>query len=163
MWRSTRGSAAAEMALVAPLLLVFVFGTVELGLYFWSEHILLKGVRDGAVYASRQPITAFDCAAATVDPTVVANTKALVRGGAVSGGSDRLATWSDAGTTFAVTVNCVTAAGGTTLSGIYSANGGNVPVVTVTASLPYRPLVAGIGFPLTARINAMEQAAVVGA
>src|SRR5215217_7313983 len=51
-----RGSAAAEMALVLPLLLALMFGSLELGDYFLSEHVLLKGVRDGAVYAARQDI-----------------------------------------------------------------------------------------------------------
>ena len=52
--RSRRGSAAAEMALVSPLLAVLMIGSVELGNFFYNEHILMKAVRDGARYAARQ-------------------------------------------------------------------------------------------------------------
>ena len=44
----TRANAAVEMALVAPLLLAILFGSVELGNYFMNEHELIKAVRDGA-------------------------------------------------------------------------------------------------------------------
>ena len=47
-----RGAAAAEMALVTPLLLVILFGAVELGNYFYNEHIVVKAVRDGARFAA---------------------------------------------------------------------------------------------------------------
>ena len=52
LFRDCRGAAAAEMAMVLPLLLALMFGVTELGRYFWSEHVLLKGVwqcnrRDG--------------------------------------------------------------------------------------------------------------------
>ena len=52
------GSAAAEMALVLPLLLVIMFGTFELGHFFYSEHIVQKAVRDAARYASRRGASA---------------------------------------------------------------------------------------------------------
>ena len=64
----------------------------------------------------------------------------MARTGQLTGGTDRLPRWTDASTTFAVTASCVTTAGGTTLIGIYQANGGNVPVITLTADLPYQPV-----------------------
>ena len=51
--RDSRGAAAAEMALVLPLLLVILFGSLELGNYFMNEHTLIKAVRDGARFAGR--------------------------------------------------------------------------------------------------------------
>lgn len=157
------GAAAAEMALVVPLLLLLTMGAVELGNYFMSEHVLEKAVRDGAVYAARQPIDDYDCAGGTVGGSVAADTKTLVRTGQLSGGGDRLPLWDDSDTSFTVTAACVTAASGTTLGGIYTANGGQVPVVTVTASLPYRAVLSGFGFSAVGMsLNASQQAVVMG-
>ena len=47
--RCQSGVAAVEMALVAPLLLALLFGSVELGKYFLDQHVVVKAVRDGAV------------------------------------------------------------------------------------------------------------------
>lgn len=169
-WRAsggTRGAAAAEMALALPLLLIILFGSIELGNYFRSEHVLLKGVRDGAVFAARQDlILNYDCTGGTptVPSTVVDETRTLVRTGALSGESDLLPLWSDASTTFTVTVSCVTAAGGTTLAGLYQVSGGQVPVLTVSADLPYRSVVGalGLGSP-NLRLRAAQQSAAYGA
>jgi Flp pilus assembly protein TadG len=38
----TRGSAAAELMLVMPILLIIMMGAFELGNYFRSEHILVQ-------------------------------------------------------------------------------------------------------------------------
>jgi len=162
---ATRGAAAAEMALVLPLLLGLLFGSVELGNYFRSEHVLLKGVRDGAVYAARQEILNYDCSAGTptVPSGIVGETKALVRTGQLSGGSDLLPLWNDGSTSFSVAVSCVTSAGGTTMAGIYLVNGGNVPVITVTANLPYQSVLGALGLStLGLRLEAAQQAAVTG-
>ena len=52
--RNSSGTAAAEMALVTPLLMALMFGSFELGNYFYTSHIVAKAVRDGARYASRR-------------------------------------------------------------------------------------------------------------
>jgi Flp pilus assembly protein TadG len=161
-----RASAGAEMALVLPLLLVLLLGSVELGNYFRSEHILLKGVRDGAVYAARQEIPVnYDCAAGTptVPAGIVNETKTLVRTGALSGGSDLLPLWDDGSTTFTITVNCMTSAGGTAMAGLYNVNGGRVPVLTVSANLPYGSLFGALGLgSLDLRLKAAQQTAAYG-
>jgi Flp pilus assembly protein TadG len=161
-----RGSAAAEMAMVLPLLLGLMFGAVELGNYFRSEHILIKGVRDGAIYAARQEMSNYDCSVANppVPATVVNNSKALVRTGQLSGGTDRLPRWADGSTTFTITASCVTTAGGTTLLGIYQVVGGKVPVITLTADLPYQSVANTLGFGTPGvRVRAAQQAIVTGA
>jgi hypothetical protein len=161
-----RASAAAEMALVLPLLLILLFGSVELGNYFRSEHILLKGVRNGAVYAARQDIAInYDCSGGppTVPAGVIDDTKALVRTGVLSGGTDLLPLWSDGSTTFTMSVTCVTAAGGTTLAGLYIVNGGQVPVLTLNADLPYSTVLGTLGLASpNLRLKARQQAAVSG-
>lgn len=166
--RSTRGSAAAEMALVLPLLIVLLFGSVELGNYFYSEHVLVKGVRDGARYAARQAFSNFTACSGSPGATVENNTETLVRTGQLSGGSDILPNWTDAGTTFDVTINCTTTISGTALEGIYNdvvTNAGaavGAPVVTVTASVPYRSVFGYVGRGLNLKLNATSQAAVQG-
>ena len=164
--RNARGAAAAEMALVLPILLAIMFGAFELGNYFRSEHVLIKGVRDGAVYAARQEMSNYDCAVASppVPATVVNGAKALVRTGELSGGTDRLPRWADGSTIFTITASCVTSAGGTALLGMYQVNGGKVPVITVTADLPYQSVLGTLGFGTGGvRVRAVQQAVVTGA
>lgn len=160
------GSAGAEMALVLPVLLVLLFGSIELGHYLRSEHILLKGVRDGAVYAARQEIPVnYDCSAGTptVPTGIVNETKTLVRTGALSGGDDLLPLWDDGSTEFTITVNCVTSANGTAMAGLYNVNGGRVPVLTISADLPYSSVFGtlGLGSP-GLRLKADQQATAYG-
>lgn len=158
------GAAAVEMALVSPILALIMAGSAETGRYFYHEHILTKAVRDGAVFAARYPIDKYNCTSLAIDSTVVSNTRALVRTGALSGGTDLLPWWTaTSGVTFAMTVACPTAAGGTTLGGIYTANGGKVPVITVSAQLPYRTIMSAAGLAVgTFNLNASQQAAVQG-
>ena len=158
----TRAAAAAEMALSVPLLLVLIWGPLELGNYFMNEHMLIKGVRDGAVYAAHQDIANYNCSNNTIGGTVVADTKNVVRSGQLSGGVDRLRNWGSA--TFTMTVTCVTqSAGGTALGGIYVLNAGQVPVVSIDASLPYASIIGNIGLSTsTLTVNAKQEATVMG-
>ena len=166
--RADRGSAAAEMALVTPILLLLLFGSMEIGNYFYNEHVLVKGVRDGARYAARQAFANYTTCTGSPPQTVIDSTKQLVRTGQLSGGTDRLPRWTDAATEFTITISCKTAVGTTGMSGIYSgvtnAGGAAVgaPIITVSASLPYRPLVAPFGIGTGLELNASQQAAVMG-
>lgn len=157
-----RGSAAVEMALVTPIFLTLAFGSVDLGNYFLSEHAVLKGVRDGARYASRRyPI---NCAAVTNDTTsaTAIATQNLVRTNTVDGtGAARLHGWTS-NSTIVVSVACNTDA--TYRGGIYTASTAGVPVVSVTATVPYTSLFKAFGITKTTiNLNATAQAAVVGA
>lgn len=161
-----------EMALCMPLLLAIGCGSVELGNYFLSEHVLVKAVRDGARFAARQSFTAYDCTNKTADQTtVVTPTENVVRSGSPSGGVDRLPNWGSA--TFTVTVQCYTQvtngtdSGGNAvtqnMSGIYAGSTDGAPVVTVTASVPYAPVLHAFGFQGKGlSLNATEQASVAG-
>ncbi|HMI74677.1 MAG TPA: TadE/TadG family type IV pilus assembly protein [Steroidobacteraceae bacterium] len=169
LYRNVRASAAAEMALVAPLLAVLMMGSAELGNYFYSEHILMKAVRDGARYAARQSFTYYPApctqGAAVGDP-VLTNTRTLVKTGVLSGGTDRLVNWN--ATTISVTMNCATtatdlSASTQNMTGIYLNRAGGAPLVTVAASVPYTPVLAAFGFRgVGLSLNASEQAAVMG-
>ncbi len=155
------GSSAAEMALVMPLLLVLMFGTFELGHYFLSEHVVQKAVRDAARYAARLPLASYTgCPATVADPTLTRIQK-VARTGLPDGTVQRLQGWS-ADTMTTVTLTCTPT--GTPYTGIYTAFPTGVPVVTVSASVPYPTLFGalGLGNP-SLQLNAASQSAVYGA
>jgi hypothetical protein len=168
--RCTSGTAAAELALALPLLLILICGCAELGNYFLNEHRLVKAVRDGARYAARQDISNFTGCSGNPGGTVVADTQNLVMTGLVSGGADYLPNRSTA-TIDVTVVRCSTSVGSgpTALSGIYSGvknSSGTIvgaPVLEVNASVPYKPIVHAFGFSgLNLTLNATQQAAVMG-
>lgn len=166
-----RGAAAAEMALAAPLLLTILFGSVELGNYFYNEHRLVKAARDGARYAARQSFSNYSSCSGNVPTpgvagTVHENTRLMVRKGTLdSAATDILPNWESA--TFSVTVSCSTTlsdggGGNYVLGGIYANT--NAPTVVVSVSLPYYPVLAAAfgSSSIGASLNATQSAAVMG-
>ena len=151
----TRASAATEMALVTPLLLLLLFGSFEVGNYFLSEHVVQKGVRDAARYASRLPISSYPAC----DPTapVELQIQRLARTGAPDGTQLRLGGWTTDGMT-TVRVDCVPLST-SPYTGIYSVYPfpDGVPVVTVSARVPYLSL---FGLLALGNLNAASQSAV---
>jgi Flp pilus assembly protein TadG len=51
LWRRQRGSAAVEMALIAPVVLLLMMGIIEFSLVFFSTLTMQYAVREGARYA----------------------------------------------------------------------------------------------------------------
>lgn len=165
------GAAAAEMAFVAPLLLIILFGSVELGNYFYNEHKLVKAARDGARYAARNSFSNYSACSGNVPTPGLAgslneNTKLMVRKGSLdSTAADLLPNWGSA--TFTVTMSCTATladgvGGNYSLGGIYANT--SAPTVVVSASLPYYS-VLGLPFGLSglgATLNATQSAAVAG-
>lgn len=161
------GAAGAEMALLLPLILILMFGSFELGHYFWSEHKVVKGVRDGARFAARQPFARFSCnstgmivgnGSTSPDAATIAKVKNLVRTGQISGGSPKIVGWTDSQVT--ITVSCPTVVVAT---GIYEGLA-NAPRVNVSATeVVYPSLFRSLGFQTTnLKLNASAQAAVMG-
>lgn len=174
------GVAAAEMALVMPIFVVLIFGCFELGNFFLSEHVLQKSVRDAARYAARLPVdTSYPACAASAGAE--ASIRRLARSGDPDGDSDddgqadqRLHGWT-ADTMTTVSVTCDTSG---TYRGIYDEFTIGVPIVTVSASVPYPTLfnLLGLGTANAAKcaggqtsdrtcltLNAQSQSAVYGA
>jgi Flp pilus assembly protein TadG len=150
-----RGAAAAEMALVLPFLIVLLFGSVELGHYFYVEHQVVKGVRDGARYASRQPFSSISCPSETVDGALETKIKEVTRTGRITGGTARVPGWTNDDISVDVTCAAVT-------TGIYRDEPG-APQVSVVANVAYNSLFGGLGVvDSTFRLNASQQAAVMG-
>lgn len=156
--RDRQGAAAAEMALVTPLLLLLMFGSFELGKFFWDAHIVAKAVRDGARFASRRAFSDYSgCAASSGLVTAVRN---VTRTGFVSGTNPLLSNWTDA-TTVTVTVTCASTG---VYRGVYEQlTGMGPPVVTVEAAVPYSSLFRTLGFnAVNLTLRARSQAAVAG-
>lgn len=147
--------------MVTPLLLAILIGSVELGSYFYNEHILVKAVRDGARYAARQSFTKYTCTGEPTSP-VGANTRALIRTSLLSG-TDRFADIQDSDIT--ISTSCKATQGGQSMTnGIYKGTTTGAPIVAISANVDYAPVIgAAFGFSgLGLKLNAKQEAAVTG-
>ncbi|SIN79964.1 TadE/TadG family type IV pilus assembly protein [Halodesulfovibrio marinisediminis] len=54
---SERGAAAIEMALMLPILLLLVFGTIEIGRFYWAKHAVVHAANEGARLAVLPDVT----------------------------------------------------------------------------------------------------------
>lgn len=157
--RDRSGAAAAEMALVTPLLLTLLFGGLEGGNFMLQQHIVTKGVRDGARFAGREPFASYTCSSVSDSnaATAIKNVTATGQvGGTTGGGNTRFAAF----TSSTVTINVSCSAGTTT--GIYANQSGGAPVVRVNASVPYVSLFGGMILTKGLKLNASAQSAVMG-
>jgi len=175
--RNRDANAAVEMALVTPLLLALMFGAVELGNFFMTEHALEKQVRDGARYASRLSLSdAYSCPGTVfADANANSDIVNVTETGAVSGtGFPRLDSGYWARTcgsdtqTVTVSVRCVAKSdidtGASGNSGIYTSLNGDIPVVKVSARVKYLSVLSQLGFNAATNIclQAESESAVQG-
>lgn len=165
---STSGAAAAELALMLPLLTVLMFGGMEMGGYLWAEHQVLKSVRSGARFAGRQDFANFACDATDVGgaDTAVRN---MIRTGTTDGSGDPVVrTWLSNDEGISISVVCQPDADYGT-SGIYAdLSGLDTPTiesaryVAVKVELPYPSFFADLGYLNGRDIVASAQSPVVG-
>lgn len=166
------GAAAVEFALMLPAMLALLFTCMEAGYYLYTEHQIIKGVRDGARFAGRQSFTNLSC---TTGPSATLATaiKDVTVFGTVSpatGQTARVSTWTVPDTagqsTTTVAVTCAPASavsGSGSYTGIYATLNG-APVVTVSAKVKYPALFSRMtGMGVNIFIGASDQAAVMGA
>jgi Flp pilus assembly protein TadG len=165
--RDQKGAAGVEMALMIPLLVTIMFGSFEMGHFFWSEHKVVKAVRDGARFAARQPFAKFSCANTNIlvgdgsgntDAAFVTQVGNLTRTGNIAGsGSPKVPGWVN--THITVSVSCPATP---VTTGIYKGQA-NAPRVTVNARVPYPSLFGILGFnAVNINLNAQSQSAVMG-
>jgi Flp pilus assembly protein TadG len=123
-----RGAELVEFALVLPLLLLIVLGTIEFGRAYYTYHLLSKGLRDGARYAATSRLRSDGTWVSTDSPSVTSRTQNVVVYGkpTLSGSEPKII--PDL-TTAQITV---------TPSAIPS--GSTDLYVTVAAAYPYQPL-----------------------
>lgn len=156
---NTRASAAAEFALSLPMMLALLFCGFEAGHFFWTEHKLVKSVRDGARFASRIDVSDL-CAGNTVAMSTDVETQIqnLTATGSISGGTSKVPGWN--ASDVQVTVGCEAFVA----TGIYTDLGAQGPLVTVSSgSVAYPSLFNGLGIiDSTFNISAESSAAVIG-
>jgi len=148
-YQCKRGSAAVEMALVLPILLVLMFGAFEVGNYFLDSHLLAKAIRDGARYASRSLPLQDTCANTIANvSTVRKNTQNIVTYGTLNPtktDTPPLTGW----TTQKVEVKFRCDKTGSP-GGLYSSFSDGAPVVTVDIDpangIQYHSLFGDVGF-----------------
>jgi hypothetical protein len=170
--RNTDAAAAAEMVFVMPMLVILMFGSMELGNFFLTEHAVTKQVRDGARYASRLTLAEpYTCTPGTNLSTVFADPDAgtkiinVTKTGSVDGtASGRFpgAFWAACGSGQALTVSirCVNK---DDYGGIYASFEDDIPVVTVAANVAYPSLFSTLGFNTTGMcVRASSEVAVAG-
>ncbi len=125
--RDARGNAVVELALVLPLLLLLLAGMTEIGRAYYQANAVEKGLRAGALFAGRNdfPLTA-------QVRTMVTN---LVKTGTLDGSGPFLVSgWA------AVTAGLII---DDTLTFPIDATT-TIPVVRVTATVPFDPLMPGM-------------------
>lgn len=121
-WRDQRGGPAVEFVLIAPVLVLLMGGTIELGRAFAQAQAVERGLHAAALFAAR---TTWPLSAA--DSTTVQN---LARTGNPTGTLPYLANgWADGESSFTIT------------SQNYVVGLTTTPVIQVTASVPFQPLV----------------------
>lgn len=169
----TAGTAAAEMAMTLPFVLVLIAGAFEMGHYFYSEHRLVEGVRDAARYAGRHAQNAFDASCGTTlasDNAIVTDAELIASKGSLDAtDDDRLWGWGQDAADFSISVTCaMTADDGDAstadqaMSGIYRDSSVGAPLLTVTASIPHPTVFGYFGVPMGLTLNATSQSAVMG-
>lgn len=156
-WKSERGSAAAEMALVLPMTMALLLGGFEAGNYMLTQHKVIKGVRDGARYAGRLSFANYDCSTGTVNSTAEEDIIAVTRSGQPNGsGQVRVSGWDAA--EVSVSLSC----DATTNTGLYRDRGA-APRVLVATTVPYPSILGTLGFDTSgAVVRAQAHAAVMG-
>lgn len=155
--RDTRGAAAAEMALMVPLLLTLMFAGFEAGHYFYTEQQVIKAVREGSRYAGRLGFDAFPCGGAA-DATAVARVQQVTRTGTVTGTNPRVRgmALSDITVTHRCDANFANV-------GIFQRSSNGAPIVQVSVSTGYNSLFEQLGvIDSSAIVQASSEAVVNG-
>lgn len=147
-FRDERGSPAAEMVLMLPLLLMLMFGGLEGGHFFWREHQVVKAAREGARFAGRQTMAGYDCVNRTVDANVIdlAKIEEVTKANLV-GDVD----------VYVTVVGCAP----DSQAGIYVDRPDGAPIIRVAVVMDYPALMAHMILP-DLRLNATAQTAVMG-
>lgn len=153
--RNRVGTAAAEFVLTLPMMLALLFGAMEAGHFFWTQHKIVKSVRDGARFASRLDVESV-CAGDTTLLTEIRNVTAT--GQFADGGRPKVPGWDPVGVV--VTIECDEFVD----TGIYSDLGEGGPMVRVSSGpVTYPSILGGLGFiDDTINLSAQSSAAVVG-
>ena len=154
-----RGSPAAEFVLALPIMLALLFGGLEAGHFFWTEHKLIKAVREGARYASRLPVEDL-CEGANVvmSTDIEDNIQNVTATGTLDGETVKVPGWDP--DDVMVTVGCQDFVA----TGMYTGLGEAGPMITVASgTVGYPSMFEALGFiDSSFQLGARSSAAVMG-
>ncbi len=123
--RDERGISAVEFALVLPVLVILAAGLTEMGRVVNQATTVQKALRAGAIYAARN---VFPLSAATLTTT-----ENLIKKGDPTGAAEYLVPgWGKAGSDLTIETPD------------FDLNGTPLPVVRLTATVPFVPLLPGL-------------------
>jgi len=123
--RDRDGITAVELALMLPVLMLAMVGAIEVGRIFYQAHMIERGLRAGALYAARTnfPLSAADTATMTN----------LVKTGNAAGILPYTASgWGEPGADLDVVFDN------------FVVGTDNVPIIRLTANVPFDPLLPGL-------------------
>lgn len=166
LYRDCRGAAAVEIVLIMPLAILMIVLTMEAGNYLYSEHQVVKGVRDAARYAARLPFSTYNCTGTSAEADLsttnaswqtIANVAVYGSVAATGTGiNKRLWTWSAAPADGEVVVRYACVAN---TAGVYSQTG-YAPQVAVIGKPDYNSLFKTMtGLSGSMKLYARQQAA----
>ena len=160
--RDVAGSAAVETVLIMPLAILVMVAAMEAGNYLYSEHQVVKGVRDAARFAGRVlPLSTCASASAeadlpSTDPAWQTIANVAVYGSTANTGPRRLWTWNANGTDVVIRYACVAQ------TGLYTSTG-FAPQIAVIGKPTYPSLFGTMtGLTSSYRLYSRQQAAGVG-
>lgn len=130
--RNRRGSSAVEFALYLPVLMILVVGMSEVSVAIMQSVALEKSLRSGALYASRANLPLSDATRTEV-------TNIIKKGNTAGTGSYLIDSWNESSATLSISVSNYTMA---TTTSVLGSN--QLPVITVTAIVPYRPILSDL-------------------
>lgn len=141
--KDQRGAAAAEFALILPMMLIIALSFYEAGRVFWSYNIVQSAARDAARYAARLPVTCAGSAGTFDDGAAMGQVQNLARTGTIDGTGDPLVPGWTNNASVTVAIDCSYDNSAQTMKGIYTDHA-NIPAITVTAAAPYGLLFGGL-------------------
>ena len=130
--RERNGSSAVEFALYLPILMIMVVGMTEVSMAIMQSVTLEKSLRSGALYAARSDLP--------LSETALTEVENIIKTGNTAGtGSYLVDGWNDETSSLSVSVSNYTLAMETSVLG-----SNLLPVVTVTATMPYQPILSDL-------------------
>lgn len=124
--RDRAGSMSIEFAFSLPILLMIMTGVLEVGRVFYQAHMVERGLRSAALYASRNEWP--------LKPSVQTTLQNLAKTSTADGSGPYVASgWADG-----------TASLNVDLTGTYVVAGVPVPIIKLTADIPFDPMLPGL-------------------
>ncbi len=139
LWRNRRGNVTVEFAFFLPFLLLILVGGLEIGNAIRHGALIEKNLRAGTLYAAR--ILSLDADGPALSADARSAIENLVRTGGQSGLDQPVVPgWADAAASLVIDASLehVFSAGNATALDVA------VPVVRLTAAVPYTPLLPGL-------------------